>query len=135
MITKYNIIVFCFLFTNYLLIQKNSLFVIDYPKNPKLIIMALSTSLNLLLSNTPILLINRALSIVLICSNNTTESFSKPYVNAFNSICVGNFALLSLLVIAAIITVGLYLLPISFCTIKTGLIPPCSLPTTGDKLA
>ena len=33
------------------------------------------------------------------------------------------------------ITVGLYLFPVSFCTINTGLIPPCSLPTTGLKSA
>ena len=38
-------------------------------------------------------------------------------------------------VIAAAITVGLYLFPISFCIIKTGLIPPCSDPTTGLKSA
>ena len=38
-------------------------------------------------------------------------------------------------VIAAAITVGLYLFPTSFCTIKTGRNPPCSLPTTGLKSA
>ena len=38
-------------------------------------------------------------------------------------------------VIAAAITVGLYLFPKSFCIIKTGLIPPCSEPTTGLKSA
>ncbi len=36
---------------------------------------------------------------------------------------------------AATITVGLYLLPMLFCTIKTGRIPPCSDPTTGLKSA
>ena len=38
-------------------------------------------------------------------------------------------------VIAAAITVGLYLFPKSFCIIKTGLIPPCSDPTTGLRSA
>ena len=38
-------------------------------------------------------------------------------------------------VIAAAITVGLYLFPKSFCIISTGLIPPCSEPTTGLKSA
>ena len=38
-------------------------------------------------------------------------------------------------VIAAAITVGLYLFPKSFCTITTGRIPPCSEPTTGLKSA
>ena len=38
-------------------------------------------------------------------------------------------------VIAAAITVGLCLFPTSFCIIKTGLIPPCSEPTTGLKSA
>ena len=38
-------------------------------------------------------------------------------------------------VMAAAITVGLYLLPTSFCTIRTGLIPPCSEPITGLKSA
>ena len=38
-------------------------------------------------------------------------------------------------VIAAAITVGLYLFPVSFCIMSTGLIPPCSEPTTGLKSA
>jgi len=38
-------------------------------------------------------------------------------------------------VIAAAITVGLYLFPVSFWIIKTGLTPPCSEPTTGLKSA
>lgn len=36
---------------------------------------------------------------------------------------------------AAQITVGLCLFPTSFCIIRTGLIPPCSEPTTGLKSA
>ena len=38
-------------------------------------------------------------------------------------------------VIAAAMTVGLYLLPTSFCTTRTGLTPACSLPTTGERSA
>ena len=38
-------------------------------------------------------------------------------------------------VIAAAITVGLCLLPTSFCTISTGRTPPCSDPTTGERSA
>ena len=38
-------------------------------------------------------------------------------------------------VIAAAITVGECRLPVSFCTIRTGRMPPCSLPTTGLKSA
>ena len=51
------------------------------------------------------------------------------------SICVGSFVLFVCDVMAAAITVGLYLFPISFCIIRTGLIPPCSEPTTGLKSA
>ena len=36
---------------------------------------------------------------------------------------------------AAAMTVGLWRLPVSFCTIRTGRTPPCSLPTTGLKSA
>ena len=50
-------------------------------------------------------------------------------------IWVGNRPFSILLVIAAAITVGLYRLPTSFCTIKTGRKPPCSLPTTGLRSA
>ena len=63
-----------------------------------------------------------------------TLSFAKPYADG-SSMCVGNFALLILLVMAAAMMVGEYLFPISFCTTKTGRTPPCSLPTTGDKSA
>ena len=38
-------------------------------------------------------------------------------------------------VIAAAITVGLYLFPTSFCIISTGRSPPCSEPTTGERSA
>ena len=47
----------------------------------------------------------------------------------------GKRALPDWLVIAAAITVGECLFPVSFCTIKTGLVPPCSLPTTGLRSA
>jgi len=43
--------------------------------------------------------------------------------------------ILTIGVIAAIITVGLYLFPTSFWTTRTGLTPPCSEPTTGLKSA
>ena len=32
-------------------------------------------------------------------------------------------------------TVGEWRFPVSFCTIRTGRVPPCSLPTTGDRSA
>ena len=54
---------------------------------------------------------------------------------AGSSMWVGSFAFVSRDVVAAAITVGLYLLPISFCKTKTGRMPPCSLPTTGLKSA
>ena len=38
-------------------------------------------------------------------------------------------------VMAAAMTVGLWRLPVSFCTISTGRTPPCSLPTTGLRSA
>ena len=38
-------------------------------------------------------------------------------------------------VIAAAITVGECRLPMSFCTMSTGRVPPCSLPTTGLRSA
>ena len=41
----------------------------------------------------------------------------------------------SLLVVAAAMIVGLYLLPTSFCKTSTGRMPPCSLPTTGLRSA
>src|SRR5699024_10084659 len=75
------------------------------------------------------------LSNVRICSNNITESLSSLYLLFSISTCVGILALLILPVIAATITVGLYLLPVSFCIMTTGHIPPCSEPCTGDKSA
>ena len=39
------------------------------------------------------------------------------------------------LVMAAAITVGEWRLPVSFWTISTGRVPPCSLPTTGLRSA
>ena len=80
-------------------------------------------------------LLNRDLSIVRNCSNNTIESRSKLQYFAGKSTCVGICVLPNLAVIAATIIVGLYLLPISFCTMSTGRSPPCSEPITGLKLA
>ena len=51
---------------------------------------------------------------VRICSNSTTESLGKGQVSLASAMCVGNFALVSLLVVAAAMMVGLYLLPTSF---------------------
>ena len=48
---------------------------------------------------------------------------------------VGSLALPIWLVMAAAITVGLCRLPVSFWTMSTGRIPPCSLPTTGLRSA
>lgn len=83
----------------------------------------------------PIFSFNLLLSKVLTCSNKTTESLFSPYSSDEISTCVGNLALFICEVIAATITVGLYLFPISFCITITGLIPPCSEPTTGLKSA
>jgi len=38
-------------------------------------------------------------------------------------------------VMAAAMTVGLWRLPVSFWIMRTGLTPPCSLPTTGLRSA
>lgn len=86
-------------------------------------------------STSPIRSFNLLLSMVRICSSNTTEFLERPLRIASISIWVGSLALSFWLVIAAAITVGLYRFPISFCTIRTGRIPPCSEPTTGLKSA
>ena len=77
----------------------------------------------------------RFLSRVRICSNRITESFGKPNCRAANSMCVGSFAFPVWEVMAAAMTVGLWRLPVSFCTMSTGRTPPCSLPTTGLRSA
>ena len=102
---------------------------------PRLIKIALSTLLIVFSLSSPMRSLSLRLSSVRICSNKITESFTSPYALLGSSICVGSLALLILLVTAAAIIVGEYLLPTSFCTIKTGRTPPCSLPTTGDKSA
>ena len=51
------------------------------------------------------------------------------------SVCLGSGATSVFDVMAAAMTVGLYLFPMSFWTISTGLTPPCSEPTTGLKSA
>ena len=73
------------------------------------------------------------LSIVLICSTKTTDSYFNPFVY-FNNIWVGKYDFF-LEVIGITIVVGLYLFPTLFWIINTGLIPPCSDPTTGLKSA
>lgn len=79
--------------------------------------------------------LSRLLSMVRICSNNTTESLGRPCRSPSRAMWVGSFALPVRDVMAATIMVGLYLLPMSFCKISTGRIPPCSLPTTGERSA
>ena len=82
-------------------------------------------------SRCPIFSLRRFLSIVRICSSKTTESLARPKLSAYTFICVGRLVFASRLVMAAAITVGLYLFPTSFCTISTGRKPPCSEPSTG----
>ena len=83
------------------------------------------------MSRVPIYSRKRRLSIVRICSSRMTESLSSPSTS-FTSVCVGNFAFVCVLpVMAAIMTVGLWLFPISLEMISTGRMPSCSEPTTG----
>ena len=77
----------------------------------------------------------RDLSIVRICSSNMTLSRVSPQLAPVSSMCVGRRAFPVCEVMAAAITVGLWRFPVSFCTISTGRMPPCSLPTTGLKSA
>ena len=56
---------------------------------------------------------------------NAIESMKKNY----------DYIFVFLLVIAATIVVGLCLLPVLFCKIKIGRIPPCSLPKPAPKSA
>ena len=86
--------------------------------SPKLTESALSTSPIEPLSRQPIFSLSRCLSMVLTCSSKTIESFASPQPSAFTEICVGRFVLSRWLVIAAAITVGLYLFPTSFCIIS-----------------
>ena len=64
-------------------------------------------------------------------TKNYTEEFKKQIVALQGN---GNLSFL-VLVIVAIMMVGLCRLPISFCKIITGLMPPCSLPTVGFRSA
>ena len=65
------------------------------------------------------------MSIVLICSSRTVDSVLRPLV--IIATWVGRAAFVFLPVIAATMVVGLCLLPISFCKIKDGRVPPCSI--------
>ena len=103
--------------------------------SPKLISSASSTFSINGSSKWVILSVNRDLSIVRTCSSRITESRSNPYRSASISTCVGNFAFWICAVIAATITVGLNRFPMSFWMTRTGLVPPCSEPTTGDRSA
>ena len=86
-------------------------------------------------SRLPIFSRSLRLSMVRICSSSTTESLERPQFLESSSIWVGSLDFSFWLVIAAAITVGLYRLPTSFCTISTGRTPPCSEPTTGLRSA
>lgn len=74
-----------------------------------------------------------ALSIVRICSSRTVDSVLRPLV--IIATWVGRAAFVFLPVIAATMVVGLCLLPVLFCKIKTGRTPPCSLPKPTPKSA
>ena len=93
--------------------------------------MARSTAARVLLSSLSMYSPSLALSIVLICSSRTVDSVLSPFAMIFT--WVGSVAFVFLLVIAATMVVGLCLLPISFCKIKDGRIPPCSLPQPVPK--
>ena len=82
----------------------------------------------------PMHFFNRDFSIVRICSSIATESLSGS-VSLLMLTWVGNLECLSLVVIGAIIVVVEYVLPMSFCMMTTGRLPPCSQPTTGLRLA
>ena len=86
-------------------------------------------------SKRPIFSRSRCLSKVRTCSSKMMESLISPEPWAFTAMWVGRLALSFWLVMAAAITVGLNLLPTSFCTMSTGRTPPCSEPTTGLKSA
>ena len=86
-------------------------------------------------SSFPIRSFSLRLSMVRICSSRTTESLESPQCSADRAMWVGSLDLSFWLVMAAAITVGLNLLPTSFCTISTGRTPPCSEPTTGLRSA
>jgi len=111
--------------------------------NPKLTLSASLTCRMVSSSRCPILSLSRFLSRVRICSSKIMEFFARPQPFSLpifillpvTSICVGSLAFPVCDVIAAAITVGLCRLPTSFCTIRTGLIPPCSEPTTGERSA
>ena len=72
---------------------------------------------------------------VRICSSRIMESLLSPTLPPAMLMWVGSFALPVWLVMAAAMTVGEWRLPVSFWTMRTGRVPPCSLPTTGDRSA
>lgn len=100
-------------------------------KNPRLISRALFTSFITSSGNSPIFSLSLVLSMVRICSSSTTLSLGRQYFSLGSSMCVGSFAFVSREVVAAAITVGLYLLPISFCKTKTGEYRPVRCPQRG----
>ena len=103
--------------------------------SPKLMDRALLTCDIAPASSEPIFSRRRRLSMVRICSSSTMESLESPQLLQSSSMWVGSLFLSVWLVMAAAMTVGLYRLPMSFCTISTGRTPPCSEPTTGLRSA
>ena len=80
----------------------------------KLTLSALSMFSIMSSGNDPIFSLSLFLSMVLICSNSTTEFLGSASPSAMTFRWVGSRALLSLDVIAATIIVGEYLFPILF---------------------
>ena len=63
------------------------------------------------------------------------DCLGSPQLRGETEIWVGSRAFPVWEVMAAAMTVGLWRLPVSFCTMSTGRTPPCSLPTTGLRSA
>ena len=97
--------------------------------------MAVSTCFITPLSKRPIFSRRRRLSRVRTCSSRITDSLGRPQLSGATEIWVGSRAFPVWEVMAAAMTVGLCRFPVSFCTMRTGRTPPCSLPTTGLKSA
>ena len=102
---------------------------------PKLTAIALSTNAICFSSSLPICSRRRRLSMVRICSSRITLSRLRPTLPPAMLMWVGSRALPVWLVMAAAMTVGEWRLPVSFWTMSTGRVPPCSLPTTGLRSA
>src|SRR5690606_5403909 len=112
-----------------------SIYNLSISMSPRLIASAASTRRIVSSSKCATRSLSRRRSIVRSCSSRTTESRSSLDTSLGSSTCVGSFAFLIWEVTAATMVVGLYRLPMSFCKIRTGRVPPCSDPITGLRLA